>query len=203
MSEEAFAVIFAHVEEPQQLEDLREFLQQCGAKGLPAKFDNFDEKNPNYTAAIMQVIDACDVLGTSDKLQSAADVENVLSSIMSLVMISVDREKVCKSLGQFIHLQFESVFATFCAKLSSPMFTGTSWNSRAGAAVRVLSALFYGLEQHWCVKSQYVAYEALVEMCGRAGLINELPTELGQLNVSCCSGATIFSASRRGWTRGT
>jgi hypothetical protein len=84
--------------------------------------------------------------------------------------------------------QSTNAIRAFCSQLSGPTaFTGTGWGSRAGASVRVLSNLFYGLEQHWSSRSQYYVYDALVDVCQRASLIHELPTDLVQLNVRMCS----------------
>lgn len=42
----------------------------------------------------MQIVKACVILGTSDKVQTPSDVEQVLNSIMSLVVMSVARDQV-------------------------------------------------------------------------------------------------------------
>lgn len=102
-------------------------------------------------------------------------------------------------------MQSTNAIRAFCSQLSGPTaFTGTGWGSRAGASVRVLSNLFYGLEQHWSSRSQYYVYDALVDVCQRASLIHELPTDLVQLNVRVMY-TLIWGRwfmCRLGWTHG-
>jgi len=148
--------VFAFVDDRSQSAELRSYLNQLGGK--------LDENGPMELAAnVLELVNSVGVIG---KIESDKEVEMLLSSISSLI-VAIPTEKVP-----------EIVFG-LCDQLEQPEFGGTGWTSNAGAAVRVLSNLFWGFSTQPAV--QHRLYMALLTLCSRAHLMTDLPADVDTL----------------------
>ncbi len=73
----------------------------------------------------------------------------------------------------------------FCEKLTGAEFGGSGAQSKAGAALRVLSNLFHGFGVLDSAQraTQYDIYCSMLRIGGESGLINELPANPDKLKL--------------------
>ncbi|WKY08521.1 hypothetical protein Q1695_007780 [Nippostrongylus brasiliensis] len=150
MADHKILPVFAFVDDGEQLQQLREYLNNVGKAKL-------DPKGPADVSD--NLIDICSQLTVMGACPHPLEVDYILNSICSLmVLVPAERALV--------------VVKAFCEAITPAHFKGLGWNSNAGHAVHVLSNLFRGFAAH--PKIQETLYRALVAMCSEARMIGEL-----------------------------
>ncbi|KJH49270.1 PCI domain protein [Dictyocaulus viviparus] len=150
MADHKILPVFAFVDDGEQLQQIREYLNSVGKAKL-------DPKGPPDVSD--NLMDICAQLTVMSACPHPLEVDYILNSICSLmVMVPADRA-------------YEVVNA-FCKAVTPENFKGNGWNSNAGHAVHVLSNLFRGFIAH--PKIQEILYRSLILMCSEAHMIGEL-----------------------------
>uniref|UniRef100_A0A158PCI7 Eukaryotic translation initiation factor 3 subunit M n=1 Tax=Angiostrongylus cantonensis TaxID=6313 RepID=A0A158PCI7_ANGCA len=150
MADHKILPVFAFVDDGEQLQQLREYLNSVGKAKL-------DLQGPSDVSD--NLMDICAQLPVMGACPHPVEVDYILNSVCSL-MVMVPAERA-----------FEVVKA-FCDAIIPAHFKGNGWNSNAGHAVHVLSNLFRGFAAH--PKIQEMLYRSLVAMCSEAHMIGEL-----------------------------
>ncbi|CAI4222160.1 unnamed protein product [Auanema sp. JU1783] len=141
--------VFAFIEEPIQLRELRQYLNNVGAK--------LAEDGPQDVSS--NLIEICAGLHVMNKCTNPPEVDFILSSVCSLI-VSIPVERAAE------------VVSAFCKAVNPSVFKGTGWTSNAGFSVRVLSNIFRGFAAHATIQEE--VYRSLVAMCSESRLIGEL-----------------------------
>ncbi|ETN86704.1 PCI domain protein [Necator americanus] len=150
MADHKILPVFAFIDDGDQLQQLREYLNNVGKAKL-------DPKGPSDVSDNLS--DICSQLTVMGACPHPVEVDYILNSICSLmVLVPADRAY--------------EVVGAFCKAITPAHFKGLGWNSNAGHAVHVLSNLFRGFAAH--PKIQEILYRSLVAMCSEARMISEL-----------------------------
>lgn len=148
--------VFAYVEETQQLEELRSYINKLGGK--------LDAKGPTDVADnLLDVINSISIVGN---VNTSSEVDAILSSVSSLFVVIPEARA-------------QQVVTSFCNQLTSDKFKGTGWQSNSGAVVRVLSNLFRGFAKQ--PQTQQVIFERLIDAANCSHLIGEMDTEVATI----------------------
>ncbi|RCN48320.1 PCI domain protein [Ancylostoma caninum] len=150
MADHKILPVFAFIDDGEQLQQLREYLNTVGKAKL-------DPKGPPDVSD--NLADICTQLTVMGACPHPVEVDYILNSICSL-MVLVPAERALE------------VVSAFCKAITPAHFKGLGWNSNAGHAVHVLSNLFRGFAAH--PKIQETLYRSLVSMCSEARMIGEL-----------------------------
>ncbi|VDL74057.1 unnamed protein product [Nippostrongylus brasiliensis] len=153
MADHKILPVFAFVDDGEQLQQLREYLNNVGKAKL-------DPKGPADVSD--NLIDICSQLTVMGACPHPLEVDYILNSICSLmVLVPAERALV--------------VVKAFCEAITPAHFKVlilVNLELQAGHAVHVLSNLFRGFAAH--PKIQETLYRALVAMCSEARMIGEL-----------------------------
>jgi hypothetical protein len=168
-SDEQIGFVFGFANETKQIMELCEYLVLKGADKMKVlDIEKATDISTVTAKQLHELIPFLDVLAAADITD--VQVEHYLNSVLSLLSITVRSE------------DRPALIREFSAKLAT--FTGQGWASRAGAAIRVLSNLFYGLHASKSApQTRFHIYDDLVTLCAHAKLIAELPTDLAKLTV--------------------
>ncbi|KHJ85403.1 hypothetical protein OESDEN_14871, partial [Oesophagostomum dentatum] len=150
MADHKILPVFAFIDDGDQLQQLREYLNNVGKAKL-------DPKGPPDVSD--NLLDLCSQLTVMGACPHPVEVDYILNSVCSL-MVLVPAERAPEVVG------------AFCKAITPAHFKGLGWNSNAGHAVHVLSNLFRGFAAH--PKIQEMLYRSLVAMCSEAHMIGEL-----------------------------
>ncbi|KAK6040142.1 hypothetical protein COOONC_22353 [Cooperia oncophora] len=126
MADHKILPVFAFIDDGEQLQQLREYLNNVGKAKLDPKGSPDVSEN---------LIDICSQLTVMGACPHPVEVDFILNSICSL-MVLVPAEKAL------------TVVSAFCNAITPAHFKGLGWNSNAGHAVHVLSNLYRGFAAH-------------------------------------------------------
>lgn len=150
---------FIKIELPDQALELQQYLQSKGA-------DIATESSGDLHQDLSLIIKACDVCFTSS---AAADVEAVLNSIVSMIILETVKDN-------------NKLIVQFCEKLSA----ATAFQE---VCLKVLSLLFNSLKPSSTVK--YDVYYSLVLLAGKVDQLDSVFTTIPAMEAALGSGLTI------------